>query len=160
GGWRNIAITSIWLAAAILTTPYYALFLLVFTAFIITDALVRQRRQALRQILRVAATIAVFAILVSPLLARMLVIGRSEGRSMNPAYDIDRFSVDVLAFIVPSPLHPLWRRVVDPIYAVITRHGSNAEIVVFAGFVPLLLGVVGLKKYRKVRNFWLPLSVA
>src|SRR5207247_1596836 len=83
----------------------------------------------------------------------------TEGRTMNPAYDIDRFSTDVLAFVVPSPLHSLWRYIVTPVYHLMMRPGSSTEIVAFAGFVPLVLGFIGVKKCGTVRKFWLPLTI-
>src|ERR671923_1416 len=61
--------------------------------------------------------------------------------------------------VVPSPLHPLWSYVVTPVYRLMMRPGSNLEIVAFAGFVALALGLIGVKKCAAIRKFWLPLTI-
>ena len=158
-GWRNIAIASIFLAAAMLTAAYYMFFLLVFTALVVADLVLRRRRNALPQLLRISGVLAAFVIITSPVLIPMLVHGRTEGRTQNPAYDIDRFSTDALAFVVPSPLHSIWGPVVTPIYRLLMRPGSNIEIVAFLGFVPLALSLLGIKRYATMRKLWLPLAI-
>jgi hypothetical protein len=159
GGTRNVVLAATFLAAAIWTSPYYVLFLLVVVAYVLVELVMRLRRRAIRPVLRIAMVGIIFTILVSPVLVPMLMVGRTEGRSVNPSSDVDRFSADLLAFIVPSPIHPIWQDIVAPIYQTITRPGGNLEIVAFVGFVPLLLGIAGLWQSRTMRTFWLPLTM-
>jgi hypothetical protein len=158
-GWQNAAIAAMLLAAAMLTAAYYMVFLLVFTVLVVADLVVRRGRHALRPVLRIGGIVLMFVIMVSPVLVPMLVLGRTEGRTINPSDDVDRFSADLLGFVVPSPSHPLWRYVVTPIYRLMMRPGSNIEIVAFAGFVPLMLGLIGVKRCAATRTSWLPLTI-
>jgi hypothetical protein len=159
GGWRNVAVAGLMLALAMLTAAYYMVFLLVFTALVVADLIIRKRQTCWPQVLRIAAIGAVFAILVSPVLVPMLASEGTESRAMNPSFDVDRFSTDIVAFVIPSVLHPLWSRFVTSIYRVIMRPGSNVEIVAFLGFLPLTLGLIGAVRSRAMRKFWLPLML-
>jgi hypothetical protein len=99
------------LTATLLTDAYYFLFLLIFTAFVVAHTLGRRASSgtgaAPAPLTRIGAAFAMFTVIASPVLIPMLVLGRTAGRTANPAYDVDRFSADLLAFVVPSPLHPL-----------------------------------------------------
>jgi hypothetical protein len=75
----------------------------------------------------------------------MMIRGRSEGRSRNPAYDVDRFSADLLGFVIPSPLSTAWHALTGPAYRHLARSTSNVEIVTFLGVVPLALAAVALR---------------
>jgi hypothetical protein len=79
---------------------------------------------------------------------------------VNPTYDVDRFSADLLAFVVPSPLHPLWGRLVAPAYQAMSRNDSGLEGVAFLGVVPMLLAIVGIHQYRAMRTSWLVAATA
>src|SRR4029077_18436564 len=87
-GWLNVAAASIFLVAALLTSPYYMLFLLVFTGLVVAALVLTTRPVSRAQILRTVAPVAVFVILASPVLIPTLILGRHEGRAVNPAYDI------------------------------------------------------------------------
>ncbi len=158
-GWMNPVVCALFLTATLLTDAYYFLFLLIFTAFVVAHTFWRRTRlagaAALAPITRIGAALATFAIVASPVLVPMLVLGRSAGRTANPAYDVDRFSADLLAFVVPSPLHPLWGGLVAPVYQSISRNDSGVEGVVFLGVVPMLLAVAGIRRYPAMRTSWL-----
>jgi hypothetical protein len=160
GGWKNVVAASLMLSAAMLTAAYYMVFLLVFTGMASVFFLFRMGRRAMPALARTAAILALFALLISPLLAPMLVLGRTEGRAVNPAYDIDRFSTDLLAFVTPSPLQPLWRPIVEPAYRRLVRPGGNSEVIAFLGFAPLILAGIGLAKRQAMRGLWLFLALA
>jgi len=154
-GWRNPACCGLFLAATALTSAYYGAFLLVFAGLLIVFAAAGRGREWRSATGRIVGALLISGVLLSPLLVTMLSLGRTEGRTSNPAYDIDRFSADVLAFVVPSPLHPLWGRVVEPAYRVIARGGSGLEAVMFLGYVPLLLALAGVKAFRaRTWRFW------
>lgn len=155
-GWWNPLWCGVFLAATTLTSSYYAAFLLVFLGFCVVSVLA-QRAPGWRQALtRTFVALGVFAALVLPLAVAMLPRGVLEGRTSNPAYDIDRFSADLLAFVVPSTLHPVWGRIVAPAYRVMARHGSALESVMYLGVAPLLLAVAAVKTIgARAWGFWL-----
>jgi hypothetical protein len=155
-GWRNAVACGGLFAATFLTSSYYALFLLVFTALVAGHIVVRRDAGWRAPLMRVGAAMAIGAVILSPLLASMLTLGRVEGRTANPAYDVDRFSADLLAFVVPSPLHPVVGGLVAPAYRVMARNGSSLEAVMFLGFVPLVLAAVAIGRDRPRRwAFWI-----
>lgn len=158
GGWRNTVAAGIFLAAAMFTTPYYLLFLLLFTGLASLDLVVRKGRQSARTLLQIAGVVSVFAAVAAPVLVPMLYRGLTEGRTQSPAFDIGRFSTDLVAFVVPAPLHPLWGTAVEPVYRIIGR-GGGLEIVCFLGFVPLTLGLAGAIQYGTIRRFWAPMAL-
>ena len=153
-GGRNVALAAVFLVAAALTTSYYLMFLLVFAAYIIVELMSKPSRESPRQALRIVAVILGSLIAISPVLVPMLVLGRTEGRAPNVPRDLERFSADAFSFVIPSPLNPLWGETVRPIYRAIAPDGS-LETVAFVGFVPLVLGAIGLRSCRAVRRFWL-----
>jgi hypothetical protein len=145
----------VFLAATALTSSYAA-FLFVFLGFFVLWVLAHRDpgwRSALK---RIAIALTVFAALVLPLLVAMLSRGVLEGRTSNPAYDIDRFSADLLAFVVPSILHPIWGGIVAPAYRVMARNGSGLEAVMYLGVVPLWLAIAAVRKIEtRALGFWL-----
>jgi len=155
-GWRNPLIAALFLALTSLTEWSYALFLLLFTVFVVAYALVADRRRAdlWRSLCRVGATVGAYVLATSPILLPMLVAGRSSGRVPDPAGDAVRFSADLLAFIVPSPLHPVWGLWMAPVNELLTP-SSRAESVVFLGSIPLLLGAWAIASIWARRRFWL-----
>jgi hypothetical protein len=65
------------------------------------------------------------------------------------------FQADLLAFITPSPLHPLLGPLVQPITRMFK--GNLAEATVFAGYLPLVLGLFAITKLRSTEpwvRFW------
>jgi len=154
-GWVNPILCAAFLGATTLTSWYYAAFALVFLTLALIRVVVVRRPDWRQPIARTAAAVAVFTILVSPLLIVMLTRGRLEGHTSNPAYDIDRFSADLLAFVVPSPLHPLSGRIVATVYRAVARNGSGIESIVFLGYVPLVLAAVAVIERRRTWTFWL-----
>jgi hypothetical protein len=155
-GWWNPLWCGLLLAATMLTSFYYAAFLFVFLGLVVASVVVRRGPGWGAPLRRIVLALIVLAVLVGPLLGAMLSRGVREGRTSNPAYDIDRFSADLLAFVVPSPLHPLWGAIVAPVYRVMARNGSGIESVMYLGIVPLLLAALVVRKNGvRVWMFWL-----
>jgi hypothetical protein len=150
-GWRNPLYAALFLVAAALTTSYYLLFLVVFAGVLALWSVVTRGRDATRIVLRAAASLALAVMLLAPVLIPMVTMGVTQGRTPNPSYDIDRYSGDLLGFVLPPPWSPV---AVRSLNAMTTRHDSGYETVMFLGFVPLLLAAVGLIS-RRIRGFWL-----
>jgi len=65
------------------------------------------------------------------------------------------FQADLLAFITPSPLHPMLGPLVKPIARRFS--GGPVEATVFAGYLPLILGLFAVAKLRSTEpwvRFW------
>ena len=125
GGRRNSIICAMLLAATALTSAYYTLFLLVFAALVVVDSLVRRGRDGWPAVGRITLAVATFTVMASPVLIPMLVLGRTTGRVFNPAADVDQFSTDLLAFLVPSTLHPIWGQPIRPLYQLMFPKGGG-----------------------------------
>lgn len=105
-------------------------------------------------VLIVAAIGLGFVIVMSPLLAPMI---REAGRRPDLETGLSQnitLSADLLAFVTPSELHPLWggwaRRLADNFTT------TTSERLIFAGFGPLILGVfVVIRRWREpLVKFW------
>ncbi|HEY7170210.1 MAG TPA: hypothetical protein VH417_05135 [Vicinamibacterales bacterium] len=154
GRLRDVVLAGLALAGAFLTAAYYAVFLLMTTALAALDTVVSAGWRWSRATTRTLAIAAVFAVCAAPVLAPTLIRGRAEGRTPNPGYDADRFSADLLGFVIPSPLSTVWRGVTAPAYRHLTRANSELEIVTFLGVVPLVLTAVAFGSGgRTVRTF-------
>jgi hypothetical protein len=69
------------------------------------------------------------------------------------SFPIDNFiaySADLLGFIIPSPMHPIFNSFVLPIYSHFT--GNFSENIVFAGYTVLVLSFVGLLYCRSAKK--------
>ena len=64
------------------------------------------------------------------------------------AKDTERYSADLLAFVLPSASHPVFGDVVAPIYENFSARGNPAEMTIYIGIVALLLAVWGLWRGR------------
>jgi hypothetical protein len=155
GGWRNVMIAALFLLATALTSSYYMVFVFIFLSCIVIDLFVGRTKEWSMPMRRIVSTVVVFLILGLPVLLPMLVLGRAEGRVSNVALDVNRFSADALAFVIPSPLSSVWGDIVASIHRVISPNGG-VETVVFLGFVPLAVGGIGLKRCPALRRYWLP----
>lgn len=173
GGWRNAAAAGALLAAASATSWYYLLYLLVFTGLLVLVEPTGERTSTYAETAgrwqpsfpraqaagRVARAVAIFALLALPLLAPMLIRGWTEGRTPNSAYDVDRFSSDLMAFVVPSPLHSLWGETVAPLYGSLARADAGVETVSFLGYVPLVFAIIGFATCAAARRVWLVVTL-
>jgi len=76
------------------------------------------------------------------------------------AQDIERYSADLLAFVVPSATHPLFGGVAAPVYVSFTAPENVAEMTVYVGFVALVLALWGLRSGRGAdAPFWAMLAL-
>jgi hypothetical protein len=152
--WPAVLVGGLMLAAAGLTTPYYLLFgVLLALICAVTAALFERGLQRLLIPARIATTVAVAGLIMSPVLLRMVARGSIEGPSPDPAGDAARFSVDLLAFAVPSPLHPWWGTIARRVQDAIQPHGFTLENIAYLGVVPIGLAAIR-GGHAAARRFW------
>lgn len=150
--WRDAALSCLFLVLATLVDLYHTLYLLMFTGVALLWLLWRNRRfisrrpwrdnPLLRPLLVVAAIGAGFGVALSPLLLPLV-----RNASQRPDLDTGlrqniTLSADLLAFVLPSEMHPLWGEWAAGIASNFTS--TTSERLVFAGFVPLVLGLLAL----------------
>jgi hypothetical protein len=153
--WRRAFLPSLFLALTALCDWYFALYLLLFCAIIVAYQLVSAIRSTLHvpnsithyllPITNFIAVICWFILLVSPILVPMLPEGTTAAYLRPPFEESVVLSADLLAFITPSEFHPLWGEAMREFSERFTT--STAERTVFAGFVPLLLMVMGVWRW-------------
>ncbi len=105
---------------------------------------------------RLATALGLFLAGFAPLLAMagidLLRGGHETVRGWGGAMS---FQADMLAFITPSPLHPLLGPLAEPIAS--RFRGGLPEATVFAGYLPLALGIVAAARLRSTEpwvRFW------
>jgi hypothetical protein len=158
----DLFLTGLFLVFATMVDWYQTLYLLLFTLLLLAWVawrLWRDRQPWLRALLKPALGLAVmglaFAALFSPLIIPMAAEAAAADY-MRPTFEENIIlSADLLAFFLPSELHPLWGQALLPIYQTFTT--TTSERLVFAGIIPLGLGIYGAVKYRHRRwvQFWI-----
>jgi hypothetical protein len=137
---------------------YYLVYALVFTALFAVCRIWTQGFQAFweRDWRRLATALGLFLAGFAPLLVMagidLLRGGHETVRAWGGA---GGFQADLLAFITPSPLHPLLGPLAKPIAS--RFRGGLPETTVFAGYLPLILGIVAAAKFRSTEpwvRFW------
>lgn len=152
-----------WLAAALIDW-YYPLYMGLLAGFFILwalgEALLRRRSwpQAGRTAAAIAGGLLAAVLLLSPLLVPMLREARSAAAYLEEPLEFSTtYGADLLAWFLPSPLHPLWgdvfHRWTDGFAA-----GNTAEGIVYLGFIPLVLAVMGLWRSRRRGKLWVAMG--
>ena len=172
--WRNAGMSCLFLILATLVDWYHTLYLLIFTGLVLIWTIGqrwlswhRERNtggkgratnplyQPLLQPIWIVLAIGLgFAVVLSPILVPMV---RDAGRRPDLQTGLVQnitLSADLLAFIVPSEMHPLWgdwaKRIADNFST------TTSERLIFAGFVPLALGILAVIRgwSRSIVKFW------
>jgi hypothetical protein len=151
---RNVLISSLFLVLATLVDWYHTLYLLFFTAIALVWVLWCNRHSLFKKtkfwfthsffgpIATVAAIFTGFAIVLLPLLVPM-VLDASNRPDLETGLEQNiTLSADLLAFVLPSEMHPLWGEWATEIANTFTS--TTSERLIFAGFVPLTLALAGL----------------
>jgi hypothetical protein len=159
-GMRNAIAAGLLLTATLLTNASYFAFLAIFAVIVALQTAWSQAAGWPRSLARLGSALAISAISALPVLIPMIVLGRVEGRTPNPGYDIAQFSADLAAFVIPSPLHPIWGRFTADVYRGLSSREGGIEVVVFIGFAALALAIVGAVSSRTLRSRWLPIGAA
>jgi hypothetical protein len=108
----------------------------------------------LRPILLVLAIGLGFSLVLSPLLIPMMRAARTTPELQTGLEQSITLSADLLAFILPSEMHPLWGEWTQTIAA--NFSSTLSERLVFAGFVPLALTLFIIIRgwQSRVVKFW------
>jgi len=130
---------------------YYVMYCLLFTSFVLAVYLAR-RRLSWRGLGVAVGAVGFFALALSPLLLPMMQAAASwGGSSLLRGFEETRvLSADLLAFVTPQVLHPLWGQ-----WALARSAGFTAtpsEYTVFAGFTVLALCGIALAAMRPRRK--------
>jgi hypothetical protein len=154
GGAVKIALAALWMACAVFTNPYYAIALALLTALVVAHRLWRAEGAAARRALlgRLAAVAALAALPVAPVAGVLLRRWSVDTALATSLADANAWSADLVAFLLPSPLHPLWGRLVEPVYQ--RLNGNLFEQTVYAGLVALLLAGVAVAGVPRQAALW------
>ncbi|MEZ4862122.1 MAG: hypothetical protein R3C14_12470 [Caldilineaceae bacterium] len=98
----------------------------------------------------------VFLIITVPFYLPMF-IATPEIQEVNQslAYTAEAFSADLLSWLLPAGLHPLWGKFTGPLYDHFATP-NLMETTVFVGILPLLFAVLsfGIYHHHKMLRFW------
>jgi hypothetical protein len=131
------------LACTAFTSWHYVFLLLTLVVLIVVRAVASDPEPG-PFVRRITWVLATFGVAVSAVLAPMIVLGSTEGRTLDPMSDAIRFSPDLLAYLLPSYLHPIWGRSVEVIYRLLGRESGGIERIAFLGFVPGALALTAI----------------
>lgn len=167
--WRNAAIACLFLVLATLVDWYHTLYLLIFTAltfiWVVSRRWVAQRdvRRApstlLQPLLPALAIGLGFAVLLSPLLLPMIRTASNRPDLQTGLAQNVTLSADLLAFITPSEMHPLWGEWATGLADNFST--TTSERLIFAGFIPLLLAIfAAIRLWSKAGvKFWVMVTL-
>jgi len=157
--WQNVGLCVLFLGLTTTVALYHTLYLLIFTAITLLWTIghrggFKQIKQSILPLTTVLTIGFLFAVIMSPLLIPMVLNASSRpdletGLAQNIA-----LSADLLAFITPSEMHPLWGEWAKTIAN--NFSSTTSERLIFAGFVPLLLAsfaVITMWR-RNVVKYW------
>jgi hypothetical protein len=148
-GTTNALLASAVLLLTMLSNPYYVIFLILFTGIYVLFHLWRPEHAGSRIILikRFALVAASTSVLSLPIVALALRMEWPDIVLYTSLWEANYFSADLLAFFLPSPYHPLWGGLVEPIYARFT--GNVFEQTVYIGYVVLAVALLAVMKVHQ-----------
>ncbi|MGH7334654.1 MAG: hypothetical protein ACREKS_18295, partial [Candidatus Rokuibacteriota bacterium] len=119
GGAGNTVVAALWMTLTTVTNLYYAMSLAFFTALLVGARMIEGARagERWRVLRRLFALVVMCLVPLGPwaIFARRRLVGDTVlAPSLN---DVNQWNADLLAFFVPSPLHPFWGALAAPIYA-------------------------------------------
>lgn len=133
---------------------YYVMYLAIFTLLYAGYVTVENRGWRIWEPAARAGLIWLLSmVLVSPILVPMAVEAIKTTEYLTPPFEQSlSLSADLLAFFTPNEMHPLWG---DWARAWSERFTTTtSERMVFAGYIPLVLGALALWKRRQRAGFW------
>jgi len=152
---RDLLLAPVLFLMSVLSNPYYAMFLLLFTGIYVLVHLWRPDRLMPRRDLlkRSILLMGLSAAGVLPLLA-LVMLREWPGLLVYRHFsETVALSADLVAFFVPSPYHPLWGGLVKSLYLRFT--GNLFEQTVYVGYMTLALSILAIAKNRSGETrFW------
>lgn len=144
--WLPGFLLGFFLLAQALSEFIFASFLILFTlAYLVYWFIARRRLPARAQLLGLVLAAPVFVVPMTPILAAMLSDTLAEGDFIQQGLGFSNiFSTDLLGFVVPSHLHPLFG-------GLEAQTGFPYFNFGFIGFVTLALAILALVKFRAAR---------
>mgnify|MGYP005852161585 CR=1 FL=1 len=155
GGFTNIGLASAFLIFTMASNPYYAVFLLLFTGLYLLDQIRRPDVQVPKRALfnRLSSLFVLSSALSLPIVGPALMREWTDITLSTPLSEVNIYSADLLAFFIPGSAHPLWGKLVKPIYKNFT--GNVFEQTVYIGYIVLALSSMAFFKARREEvRFW------
>ena len=153
----HIVLPVVFLVLTALCDWYYLLYILIFTLAYVFYQLWRRRAPQL-PLLKAVLVLAVAGLILSPLLVPMVAEALRDSSYLEfPFRTTVRLSADLLAFVTPNELHPIWGPAATRLSQVFSS--STSERMVFAGYIPLALAGYAVWTRRRKAGFWLASGV-
>ncbi|GAB4259860.1 hypothetical protein [Thermincola ferriacetica] len=156
--YRNAVIAGLFLTLTGLADYYYLIYLLLFSVFFLIYLHFKDR-SFLWQVetwKKFFVLVATFSAGFSPVIYNtIMLMVKGENVPLEGWGGANNNVIDLLAFFVPQPFHPLFRETVKPLYALFSGH--VVEGTGFLGYIPLGLALVAMVKMRKEEprvRFW------
>ncbi|MGQ9626124.1 MAG: hypothetical protein ACUVV0_04365 [Anaerolineae bacterium] len=151
---------ALFLVLAALCDWYNAFYLAIFTALYLFYVAFSARWNRLKGALSVAVgTWVLFGLLLSPFLWPMVREASASDYMLPEPEHVFLLSADLLAFITPNEMHPLWGRWVQSWWSG-RSPAPLSERMIFAGYLPLMLSAFALWKRRKEALLWALSAIA
>jgi hypothetical protein len=151
----NPVFAALFLSITAFCDLYYVIYLVTLSVLLVAYYFWTERKQAsFAGILRrTGLAIVIFVGLTLPLVFPMFQELLHGGNYEYISGSFSKYSADLVAFVVPSILNPLFSSEVAPLYQHLT--GGVAEQTVFLGYVGLVLSAVAIIKQRtREVRFW------
>lgn len=159
GGTGNTVAAALFMSLTVGSNLYYAMSLALFTALLVATRVIASRgaSERWRVLRRSMGLLLVCVVFLAPW--AIFIKRRLGGEAiLAPSFpDVNQWAADVLAFLVPSPLHPLWGALAAPIYERFT--GNLFEQTVYLGYVALALAGFAFTDRRREARFWVLVAV-
>ena len=153
GKWRDVLLCALCLALTGLSRWQLLIFAAILFALYLGYSLLFERDRWNRQTVLALVAVGVgTATCISPFVLPMIGGLTDEGFSSDILTDQqDWAQTDLLAYVVPNRLHPLFGHYVAPIYE---RFRKNRSYIAFLGYTTLLLGSYGVLRARRAALYW------
>ncbi len=152
---KNVILASLFLIFVGLSDTTYLFYVVSFTVLILAYFFISEREILLRKqvIKRLFGVALISGIVIFPSLFPLLNEFRTSTFDYFGFSGIVIYSSDLLAFLLPSQLHPLLGKFVETLYQNIT--GGIAEYTIFAGYTVIFLVLFAIIKIKtKEIRFW------
>lgn len=146
----NPVITALFLSLTALCDLTYVVFLTAFSGLFLAFFFWTEKNPASRAriLARAVATFLIFAGIISPLVLPMVQQMLSGSYMYSTYTDFVLYSADLVAFFIPSSLHPLFGGATAPLYDHLLGGAYAAESRVFIGFAGLALSALAILQVK------------